>query len=49
MEPLFISISAIVREVDYRWDQIYPSMMLLYGKLRRFGVTYVDGKIIYDP
>ena len=38
----------MVRQVDYRWNQIYASMLLMYRKLVKFGVTRHDGKIIFE-
>jgi hypothetical protein len=35
----FICNNVMVREVDYRWNQFYPSLMLMYEKLARFGLV----------
>ncbi len=33
-------VTLLVRQVDYRWNQIYASLMLMYEKLDRFGFAY---------
>jgi len=32
--------------VDYGWNQIYPSLILLCEKLVKLGLSYHEGKII---
>ena len=36
----------MVRLVDCRWNQIYPSLILMYEKLVKFGLIYHDGNVI---
>ena len=38
MERFFICNNDMVRQVDYRWNHIYGSLMLMYEKLDRFGL-----------
>ena len=33
--------------VSRRWNQLYPSLLLVYEKLDRLGLHYVDGKVVY--
>ncbi len=33
--------SKMVREVDYKWNQFYDSLMLMYEKLARFGLEQI--------
>ncbi len=44
-ERLLICNNIVVRLVDYRWNQLYPSLRLMYEKLVKFGVTH-DGKTV---
>jgi hypothetical protein len=37
-----------VREVDYRWNHLYDSLMLMYEKLIQFGLMNIDGQIVFD-
>lgn len=39
---LLICNNCIVREMDYRWNQVYASLMLMYEKLARFGLSEYD-------
>ena len=41
-ERFFICKSKMVREVDYRWNQIYASIMLMHEKLVKLNLLYVD-------
>lgn len=36
----------MVREVDFRWNQIYASLMLMYEKLVKFGLAIPNEKPI---
>ncbi len=38
--------NVLVRLVDSRWNQIYPSLMLMYEKLTKLDLIYHDGKVI---
>ena len=42
-----IEKSFMVRQVDYRWNQVYPSLMLMYEKLERFGLIRIHDKVLY--
>lgn len=43
---LLICNNHMVRLVDCRWNQIYPSLILMYEKLVKFGLIYHDGNVI---
>jgi hypothetical protein len=49
MERFSICNNDLVRQVDYRWNQVYSSLMLMYEKLERFGLmSYIsegDGRL----
>lgn len=36
---LFMCNPKMVRQVDSRWNQVYPSLMLMYEKLVKFGLA----------
>lgn len=38
--------SDFTRLVDYRWNHIYESLMLMYTKLDKFGLKYCGGEIV---
>lgn len=38
LERFFICNNHMVREVDYRWNQLEPSLRLMHEKLVRFGL-----------
>lgn len=39
--------SLMVSSVDFRWNTIEASLLLLYDKLRDLGFTYEEGKVTY--
>jgi hypothetical protein len=41
-----MEVSQLVRLVDYRWNQVYPSLMRMYEKLAKLGLMYHDGQVI---
>jgi len=43
-----LDLSLMVRLVDYRWNQLYVSLLLLYEKLETAGVIYFNCKVFYD-
>ncbi len=45
LERFLIFNNDMVREVDYRWNQFYPSLMLMYEKLARLGLTIEDDDV----
>jgi hypothetical protein len=36
----------MVQQVDYRWNQVYRSLILMYEKLDKFGLRCSDEKIV---
>lgn len=36
------------RVLDYRWNQIHDSLMLMYEKLARFGIVDIDDRLVLD-
>jgi hypothetical protein len=36
----------MVHQCDLSWNQIEPSILLMYEKLVRLGFTYYDGRIV---
>lgn len=40
LERLLICNNHVVHQVDYRWNQVYDSLMLMHEKLVRFGLTF---------
>jgi len=36
-------------ELVLRWNQILPSLLKTYEKLKKLGFTYQDGKVLIKP
>ncbi len=45
-QHLLICNNVLVRLVDYRWNQIYQSLIRMYEKLAKLGLIYHNGNVI---
>lgn len=40
--------NVVARLVSRRWNQLYPALLLIYEKLDKLGLQYVDGVVVYE-